>query len=96
MNKKFSFSDFKKWISEQKDKPKKVTEDIVGSKIESKVSLNRLVKKIEENEGDKEELATDFSNNGGIVVDEDADHNLLVEVDSGSFLIPRFFVKKSK
>ena len=93
----FSLQDFKQWMSHQKDQPTKSShhERLVGLRVESKVSAKRLLHKICAEEGEVEELAKEFKRDGGVILEVDDNHNLLIEVDSGSFTIPRFFVRKS-
>lgn len=91
----FSFDDFKEWMGQQQDKPiPKRNKQYIGQIVESKLSLKRLVKRMEVEEGDLEEMAKEFRRHGGTILDIDDNLNLLVEVDSGTFRIPKFFVKK--
>lgn len=95
----FSLNDFKKWMASQTDKPTRKSRDhaeMVGSMVESKISVKRLMNKMIIDEGEARELAEDFKNYGGIVLDSDKDDNILIEVDSGTFTLPKFFVKKAK
>jgi len=93
----FSLGDFKKWMASQsKPTPKaRGHAELVGMHVESKISIKRLMTKMTADEGDLTELANDFRQNGGTIVDSDKDDNVLIEVDAGSFTIPKFFVKKS-
>jgi hypothetical protein len=88
----FSLNDFKKWMANQKPVPRKKT-DLIGIKVESKLSPKRLIKKIDTEDGNIRHLAREFYHYGGTIIDVDRD-NILVEVDSGTFHIPRFFCKK--
>ena len=93
----FSFSpeDFKKWIEHhdvEKINSTKVN-TIIGTHIESKINTKRLLKHIRPKDGELCEIASDFKHNGGIIYDVE-EHDFLVEVDSGFFYIPKFFVKK--
>lgn len=95
----FSLNDFKKWMASQTDKPTRKSRnhtEIVGSMIESKIGIKRLMNKMVVDDGDERELAEDFKNHGGIVLDSDKDDNLLIEVDSGTFTLPMFFVREAK
>ena len=87
----FSLNDFRKWMSKQKfetsRKPK-----LKGYIIESKLSLKRLVTKMDIDQGDLHEMAKDFKKRGGTILECDSDNILLVEVKSGTFRIPKFFV----
>ena len=66
----FSLNDFKKWMASQTDKPTRKSHghayaNLVGLEVESKISPKRLVRKITVDEGDAQELAEDFCENGG-------------------------------
>ncbi len=88
----FSLSDFKKWMNhQQKDESPK--RDIIGLKVESKISTRKLVARMETDDN-AEELAVEFKENGGIVSEIDG-NKLLIEVDSGSFIIHRMHVKRA-
>lgn len=91
----FSLNDFKKWMSKQHDKPSK-ERNLIGLHVESKLGLRRLRTKIESTDDDYDidEMAKDFKRRGGIITDADSSNNLTVEVDSGSFVIHKIFVKK--
>jgi hypothetical protein len=74
-------------------RPNKDKEDeFVGLSVESKISVHRLAEKIEPREGSLHILARDFRRDGGIVR-EVSGHSFLIEVNSGSFVIPRNFVR---
>lgn len=93
----FSLNDFKKWMASQTDKPSRKSRnhaEIVGTMIESKISVKRLISKMIVDEGDTRELAEEFKEHGGVILDSDKDENLLIEVDSGTFSLPKFFVRK--
>lgn len=87
----FSLNDFRKWMSKQKfessSKPK-----YRGCIVESKLSLKRLITKMDVDQGDLCEMAKDFKRKGGTILECDGDNILLVEVQSGTFRIPKFFV----
>jgi hypothetical protein len=92
----FSLQDFKKWMSSQNDQPKSRHAHLVGLHVESKLSIKRLVNKIiPDDEADVNELAKEFRRDGGVILQIDEDCNLLIEVDSGTFTIPRYFVRKT-
>ena len=94
----FSLHDFKKWMSKQHDQPNK-NRKLIGVRVESKIhNLKNLIKKIEiiDEEYDVTKMAKEFSKYGGMIIDADEDSNLTIEVDSGNFMIPKFFVKKVK
>jgi hypothetical protein len=87
----FSLNNFRKWMSKQKfeasNKPK-----FRGCIIESKISVKRLVTKMDVDQGDLYEMAKDFKRRGGTILECDRDNILLVAVKSGTFRIPKFFV----
>jgi hypothetical protein len=87
----FSLNDFKKWMSGQSNFVKK--SKFKGCFAESKIGLKRLVAKIESDTGDLFYLARDFKRNGGTILECDVNNLLLIEVSSGTFKIPKFFVK---
>jgi len=91
----FSLQDFKKWMDNQHDQPKSRYAHLVGLHVESKLSTKRLVNKITPDDGDVNELAKEFKRDGGVILEVDEDYNLLIEVDSGTFTIPRYFVRKT-
>lgn len=85
----FSVDDFKKWI----EKDHKVTpkDEAIGGLVESVVSNKRLAAKMVVEDGDQEELIEDFRKNGGKIIDVQA-KGFLIEVNAGSFFIPKFYV----
>jgi hypothetical protein len=89
----FNFSDFKKWMENQHDAKSKP--NMIGLQVESKVAFKRLLSRIETQDGEIEEVARDFKKNGGTITDVDG-HNVLIEVDSGSFIIHRMYVKREE
>lgn len=91
----FSLQDFKKWMGNQNDQPKSRQAHLIGLHVESKLGTKRLVNKITPDEGDVNELAKEFKRDGGVILEVDEEYNLLIEVDSGSFFIPRYFVRKT-
>lgn len=103
MSKKPSFSlfGFKKWISEQKDLSEFFDVDadevsgIIGETVSSKVSIKKLMTKSKSEEGELEDLLKEFLQEGGIVLDSTEKH-FLIEVASGSFYTPKFYVKLEK
>lgn len=87
----FSLSDFKKWMeSQQKEEAPKP--NLVGATVESKVGVRKLVSRMDSDD-DLEELAKDFKKNGGVISEVDG-HKLMIEVDSGTFIIHRMYVKR--
>jgi len=96
-NPDFNLDNFKKWMRGQTDfdpksKPKSYR-DIIGIYVESKVSTKKLADKIEVAKGDLHEVVTDFKHDGGTVIDVNG-KDFLIEVKSGSFTIPRFYVRE--
>jgi len=91
-NKYFSPEDFKKWMMEQKDSP--ITKNFVGTEVASKVGLRKLKNLIQPEDGDLEELAECFRNEGGTVSDVDG-KIFIIEVSCGMFAIPRNFVSRA-
>ncbi len=91
----FSLHDFKKWMAGQNDKPARQRSELIGLRVESKLSPKRLVKRIEIEEGDSKSLVKEFCHYGGVIIGVD-DNRLLVEVEEGSFYVPKFFCKKVK
>ena len=88
----FSLNDFKKWMDSQSDYTMRKHQ--IGTKVESKISLKKLIDRIEPEEGDLVEfLAKDFKRNGGTLAQMDG-QAFLIEVDTGSFVISRLFVKR--
>ena len=67
-------------------------DSIVGTKVESKISFDKLLKRMQTDE-DEEEVAHDFKENGGTII-ESHGHEFLIEVESGSFIIHKMYVKK--
>lgn len=95
--KNHSLDDFKKWMESQDDEPtaapieESVVEETV--KVHSKISPRKLAVKMTADEGDEEELAEDFAQNGGIVV-ESNEETLLIAVDAGRFYLPAKYVEQ--
>ena len=94
MKPNFTLSHFKKWMGEQKgytDHQKKL-HHIIGTKVEAKVPSCKLVQVSSTEEGDLTELIVSFQESGGVVTDIDG-KNFLVEVDIGTFYVPRQYVR---
>ena len=88
----FNLSDFKKWMEHQQDA--KAKPNMVGLQVESKVTLKKLLSRIEVQDGEIEEIAKEFKKNGGTISEVDG-HNVLIEVDSGTFIVHRMYVKRT-
>ncbi len=89
-----SLDDFKKWMDEQDGATKNLhaeSQDLIGVEVASKVSAVKLISKIETEAGDEEELAEEFAEHGGIIL-EATDKKLFIEVKSGSFYLHRKYV----
>lgn len=95
---KFSLDDFKKWMESQKDdheepkQPRKVSE-LIGIQVESKVSERKLIAKMVVEDGEPDDIALDFINEGGTIVDVNG-RNFLIEVESGTFYIERHCIRR--
>ena len=91
----FSLNDFKRWMASQKrqtsESPKKSR--LVGRYAESKIGAKRLINHITAENGVAEELARDFRRYGGVIAEVDRDNTLLIEVESGTFRVPKFFCR---
>lgn len=94
---KFSLDDFKKWMRNHSDDvPEKMDRkpSAIGVSVESKIGSKKLAETISsDDDSDLYELAIEFRHNGGLVIDVDG-KNFLIEVDNGSFWIPRHYVRK--
>ena len=85
----FNINCFRKWMKKERDNlPNK---SLIGSLVESKISLKRLITRMETQEGDLEEVAKDFHKNGGTIIEENG-YNLLIEVSTGNFLIHKTYL----
>lgn len=95
MNKEFSPEYFKKWMEGQ-DEQISITRKnyLIGIEVESKLVKNRILTKICVQDGDLYELTEDFIKNGGKIIDVDG-KNFIIEVYSGTFSVPRQFVRRS-
>lgn len=91
----FSLDNFKKWMESNPEQGKKpISEDLIGTQVQSKVSYNKLMNKIELEEGIEEDVCTDFFEEGGIIVDVE-DKQYLIEVASGKFYLHKSYVEKN-
>ncbi|MBM3206899.1 MAG: hypothetical protein FJZ43_04745 [Candidatus Staskawiczbacteria bacterium] len=89
----FNLDDFKKWMDgQQEESPYR--KNLVGMYVESKVSIKKLMSRMEaENEEGIKEVAKDFQENGGVIKEVDG-HYFKISVETGDFLIHRMFVKR--
>jgi len=99
-NRPLSLSDFKNWLSEQKEMSEffniaKEAEDpnekYIGGAVKSKVSETKLLSKVETDD-DAELLIREFLDDGGTILSIEG-KRVNIEVESGVFSIPRFCVK---
>lgn len=93
----FNFDDFKKWMNNQEDKSssrKNKKNTFEGISVESKVGVSKLVSKIQESDVSVYEIAKDFFENGGVIV-ESEDKNFLIQTDLGNFSIHRSYIRRS-
>lgn len=107
MNKKTTFNEFKKWLDTDLDadpcewclklpeETMKKETNLIGQKVKSKISVERLMKRMSTDDINDQDIAEDFCRNGGMVVDID-DQQLLIEVENGTFLLKKCFVKLIK
>ena len=95
--------EFKNWIAEQKELSdffnvgmgkEDPNEKYVGNAVRSKVSDRKLLERIE-TEDDPEACVAEFLEEGGTLLEVDG-KRVLIEVESGTFYIPRFCVKVQK
>jgi hypothetical protein len=88
----FSMDSFKKWMETQfHEEP--IEKEIIGCSVTSKINVEKLIDKMEVEDGDAYELAEEFHQHGGIINEVDKT-NLLIEVKSGTFIIPKRYVKR--
>jgi hypothetical protein len=92
---KFSLDDFKHWMKNQNEYVYKMSKSnvLIGIMVESKFASMRLKNKIFPEDGDLCELAKDFKDGGGKIIHVDG-KSFLIEVNSGTFYIPRQYVRK--
>ncbi len=97
---KFSLENFKKWMKNQEPSSDQMSQHMcrskpfVGTTVESKIDAERLVTKVDPEEGNPEDLIESFLENGGTIIDVDA-KNFLIEVETGSFHIHRCYVRRA-
>lgn len=94
----FSLDDFKRWMrkhdSEEENSTEQRQSNLVGLRVESKIEEDRIQAKMKEAEGYPEDLAFEFFENGGVIANVDGKY-FLIEVDAGTFLIHRAYVRRS-
>ena len=90
----FSLDDFKKWMKDNGNfSMERNRQTLEGTLIESKIPLRRLLEKITPEEGELNDLANEFNDNGGLIYEVN-DTSFLVKVDSGMFYISRKYIRK--
>jgi hypothetical protein len=92
---KFSLDNFKRWMKGHNeehtlDKPKS---GLVGTFVTSKVGVRKLVDKMVTEGSNLEEIAIDFRESGGKIVEVDG-KNLVIEVATGLFTINRYYIRR--
>ena len=101
-NKPMSLKEFKDWLEGQQDigrffniNREKIVEDYndvyIGKQCRSKVSEKKLIERIATDE-DAEQLVREFYESGGSIISVE-DKKIQIEVESGTFYLPRFCVK---
>ena len=96
----FSLDDFKRWMrtndgdDDVQPEVEHQSSNLIGVAVEPKIDEDRIQAKMEVEDGYPEDLALDFSENGGVIANVDGKY-FLIEVDSGSFLIHRAYVRRS-
>ena len=99
-NQRFSLDSFKKWMSETNTlsssmkRPENESYSPIGKMVESKIGFNKLLAKMSAKSSNLEEMALEFKESGGRVVEAEG-KEFLIEVRSGCFNIHRIFIKKS-
>ena len=86
MNNDFSVYEFKNWMSSQDNL-------IKGVMVESKISPRKTISKMCADEGDVHTMAKDFVKGGGTVIEIDGE-NLKIEVNNGSFFMPKKYIRR--
>lgn len=91
-------NDFKNWLSQNHEglsnlfntSEDKTSSNLIGKTAVAKVSLRKILERIECEE-EAIDLADEFMEHGGTITDVQG-KNLQIEVSGGIFLIPRFCV----
>ncbi len=102
MDTRASFSDFKKWISQNdnlaeffnidREEKQGETESYAGVEVIAKVSRKKLLQRIETDD-DPEEVVEHFLECGGMINAVDG-KMFVIETDEATFRIPRFCVTR--
>ena len=81
----FSLNDFRKWMTKQKDQPSRNEQsNLIGTFVEPRLSARKTATKMKSQNSDIQEMAIDFKNYGGLVLEMDKEQNVLIEVHSGT------------
>lgn len=91
----FSLYDFKKWMGHNGVERfgmagRRKSE---GAEVEPRLPLKRFANKMEADEGDIVEMAHEFRDNGGLVIEANGD-TFMIKVANGTFRIPRSCVRR--
>lgn len=89
----FNLSDFKKWINNHHD-TKKSEDEFIGCHVKIRPSVENFDEKIQIEYGDESEILKQFLESGGKVLERDG-NRLMVDVDAGSFVCHKRFLKKT-
>ena len=91
----FSMNEFRRWMNENGSSRFAMNgrRKSEGAEVEPRVTMRKFVGKMEAEEGDLVEMARDFRDNGGVVVESNGDC-FLVKVECGLFRIARSCVKR--
>lgn len=89
----FNLSDFKKWINNHHDE-KNYEDEFIGCHVRARPGIENLDEKIQIEYGDDSEILRQFLKVGGTVLERDG-NKFLVDVDAGSFVCHKRFLKKT-
>lgn len=92
-------NDFKDWLSQQDSfksfnlKLEEPLSENIGKFVRAKVSEKKLAQRIDDHKGaEPEELIAELLEGGGTIVGDDGKY-LVVQVESGTFQMPKFCLK---
>jgi hypothetical protein len=93
----FSVDGFKKWIKHSDTDSFKINhnqhkDNLIGQEIVSKLSLENIIRHMNAKDGNIDELASEFCEQGGSISEVRGKH-FLIELDCGNFTIKKCFVK---
>lgn len=88
----FNLSDFKKWVKNHSEEENN-NASLLGKKIKARSNIENLEEKITMESGDSDMVLEEFLKSGGIIVEQDG-NKYLIEVESGSFICHKRFLKK--